>query len=572
MSGQKPFYAAAGAALRVGFYNGDSLFSPGRPVWSKRVVEDLYHRFVEPPRLEGESFPEMVERKLRGAPDETIQLLAELLFLHLLAPSNMGMLSKKVLLLRVLGVASEPIAFPDKLEAALGGGFANVGRAYVAYRDRQINWLVRVLRAWKELLTRSKQKALENPWAFRDIADSVPILSAYSQRNALLHLAFPTTFEPIVSRTHKQQIVDAFADEIPERSGDVDRDLLILRRHLEAEHKGPVDFYSGDLVKLWRPSKAEPEEEEESTEADLGELPDLVGELAQELFLDGAWLAETVDLLREKKQLVLYGPPGTGKTYLAQRLARFLTTSSGGECQLVQFHPSYSYEDFFEGIRPRLDTDTATVAFALRPGPLKLLARQAAAHPDRTYVLVIDEINRANLAAVFGELYFLLEYRDHGVRLQYSPDEEFRLPANLYLIGTMNTADRSIAHVDAAMRRRFAWQGLFPGESPLEEMLRGWLATHGVPEDRADLLNELNARIGDRDIAVGPSYLMTHKAATEAGLARVWKHHIMPLLADYHTDDGIDLEARYGIDALRAKNRSQAKTTGPVEETGDIPT
>lgn len=169
------------------------------------------------------------------------------------------------------------------------------------------------------------------------------------------------------------------------------------------------------------------------------------------------WLSEVRDLLWDERQLIFYGPPGTGKTYLAQELAEFL---GGGpeQVKLVQFHPSYAYEDFFEGFRPREDPDTHEVAFRLTPGPLRELADLAGREGNRhiPYFLIIDEINRANLAKVFGELYFLLEYRKKSVRLTYS-GEDFALPRNLFIIGTMNTADRSIALVDAAMRRRFAF-------------------------------------------------------------------------------------------------------------------
>ena len=121
---------------------------------------------------------------------------------------------------------------------------------------------------------------------------------------------------------------------------------------------------------------------------------------------------------------------------------------------LVQFHPSTSYEDFFEGFRPLPATDGG-IAYALQDGPLRLMAAAAEADPSHPYVLVIDEINRAQLQKVLGGLFFLLEYRDRQVRPLYRPDEPFSLPANLWLIGTMNTADRSIALVDAALRRRF---------------------------------------------------------------------------------------------------------------------
>ncbi|TDQ54406.1 hypothetical protein [Actinorugispora endophytica] len=252
---ERPIHAATRALVKAGFAGDGSLFTPERAVWTAAVADDLRLRFVDPPRLEKESFTETVERKLHGAPTETVQLLGELLFLHLLAPSNVGAPAKKALLSRVLAAAAEPIPVPSGLDSALGDGFANVGRAYVAYRDRQIGWLVRLVQAWKALPPDSRRQALDDPWTFRGIVDSIPVMTAYSQRNALLHLTFPAVFEAIVSRTHKQQIVDAFADEPTERSGDVDRDLLALRHHLEAARGGPVDFYHGDLTARWRPVK-----------------------------------------------------------------------------------------------------------------------------------------------------------------------------------------------------------------------------------------------------------------------------------------------------------------------------
>ncbi len=295
----------------------------------------------------------------------------------------------------------------------------------------------------------------------------------------------------------------------------------------------------------------------------LAGLPEPTEELAGELLVDAAWLAETIDLLEEKKQLVLYGPPGTGKTYLAQEIARFLTDQTNGIHRLVQFHPSYAYEDFVEGFRPGLGAD-GTFRFSKEYGPLRRLVDDAAANPSGAYVLVIDEINRANLAKVFGELYFLLEYRNRTIELQYSAGEEFRLPPNVFLIGTMNTADRSIALVDAAMRRRFAWQGLFPGEPPMADMLRRWLARNDLPARVADLLDALNAAIGDRDASVGPSYLMNSRVATEAGLARIWRTQILPLMEERHLGEHADVAAyvqgRYGLTTLL--------TTLPTDEPG----
>ena len=176
-----------------------------------------------------------------------------------------------------------------------------------------------------------------------------------------------------------------------------------------------------------------------------------IAELADELLIDAAHLRRIRRLLEDKRQVILQGPPGTGKTYVAQKLAACL---AGAEqrVRLVQFHPSYAYEDFVQGFRPTLVNEQP--GFKLRDGPLLDMAERARGEPDALHFLVIDEINRGNLAKVFGELYFLLEYRDREMQLQYS-DKAFALPKNLYVIGTMNTADRSIALVDLALRRRF---------------------------------------------------------------------------------------------------------------------
>ncbi|MCP3767655.1 DUF4357 domain-containing protein [Streptomyces sp. MAR25Y5] len=282
------------------------------------------------------------------------------------------------------------------------------------------------------------------------------------------------------------------------------------------------------------------------------ELPEPTDELTAELLVHRTeWLREVRDLLWDERQLVLYGPPGTGKTYLALKLAEFL---GGGpeQVKLVQFHPSYSYEDFFEGFRPQEDPETREVAFRLTAGPLRELADLASREGNRhiPHFLIIDEINRANLAKVFGELYFLLEYRNKSVRLTYSGDD-FALPPNLFVIGTMNTADRSIALVDAAMRRRFAFVELSPGVEPTSGLLRRWLEREGKDSEPADLLDALNTRIDDPDFRIGPSYLMKKGVYREGGLERTWRTKILPLLEEHHYGEGVDVEKRYGLAALR---------------------
>ncbi|WP_063628066.1 DUF4357 domain-containing protein [Actinospica robiniae] len=281
-------------------------------------------------------------------------------------------------------------------------------------------------------------------------------------------------------------------------------------------------------------------------------LPEPDAELADELLIPRDWLQEVRDLLWDDKQIVLYGPPGTGKTYLAQHLAEYLSGRDPQRVKLVQFHPSYSYEDFFEGFRPREDPKTGNVAFRITAGPLRELAELAAREGNRhiPHFLIIDELNRANLAKVFGELYFLLEYRKRTVRLTYSGDD-FGLPPNLFIIGTMNTADRSIALVDTAMRRRFAFIELSPAEEPTKGLLHRWLARKGREPEPALLLDALNARIDDPDFKIGPSYLMKPGVYRDGGLERTWRTKILPLLEEHHYGEGIGIDRRYGLAALR---------------------
>ncbi|MFE9426192.1 McrB family protein [Kitasatospora sp. NPDC006697] len=324
-------------------------------------------------------------------------------------------------------------------------------------------------------------------------------------------------------------------------------------------------------------------------------LPDVTGELAADLMTDGAWLQECVELLRDRPQMIFYGPPGTGKTHIAQGLADHLTGGRPENTQLVQFHPAYSYEDFFEGYRPRLvrgsadrssakteasEPSAAGLAFDLVRGPLRRLADAARQHPAQVYVLIIDEINRGNLSKVFGELYFLLEYRKKAVRLLYGSEEgsSFDLPSNLVILGTMNTSDRSIALMDSAMRRRFFFQELHPDAPPTNTLLEKWLESKDLPQDSARILRELNGAIAespsaDRDFRIGPSYLM-REAVHESpkGLERVWRTQILPLLAEYHWGDRTDISATYGLDVLRQRlglPTMQVDPIGPLESDED---
>lgn len=275
-------------------------------------------------------------------------------------------------------------------------------------------------------------------------------------------------------------------------------------------------------------------------------------DLAEELHLPLDFLQSIETLLREKKQVIFQGPPGTGKTYVARELARHLG-GNAERCQLVQFHPSYSYEDFVRGYRPTLYGREAR--FELKDGPFVRIARRAKNDPNGTYFLVIDEINRGNLAKVFGELYFLLEYREVGMELMYHEQGEpaFTMPENLCIVGTMNTADRSIALVDLALRRRFSFVDFSTSEEPVKGLLRRWLMANGLGgmDWVADVVERANAMLDDHHAAIGPSYFMRPNL-DDAAVERIWRHDVLPYVEE-HLFGQRDRLREFALDKLRGR-------------------
>lgn len=279
---------------------------------------------------------------------------------------------------------------------------------------------------------------------------------------------------------------------------------------------------------------------------ELGDEP----ALAESLCVPLDWLRDVLWLIEDKKAVVFYGPPGTGKTFIAQRIAEFIQPD-GDLRSLVQMHPSYGYEEFFEGFRPDIDSD-GQMRLKKTDGPLKKLVKTANERDDRA-VLILDEMNRGNLPRVFGELYFLLEYREKHAPLMYSPGESFSLPDDFTIIGTMNTADRSVALLDQALRRRFHFVPLFPGAAPVDGMLRRYLRSHyrGSMDWVADMLAAANAKL-DRNVAVGPSHFM-RRDLDEGKVRRIWDHTVMPTIEEFYFGQETQLE-QFSFENLRPRN------------------
>ena len=276
-------------------------------------------------------------------------------------------------------------------------------------------------------------------------------------------------------------------------------------------------------------------------------MNELLNRLARTLLVPEWWLAEVVGQITQSKQVIFYGPPGTGKTFIAKAIADYLAPRENTE--LIQFHPSFSYEDFFEGFRPA-EKSNGTVSLEKVDGPLKRIAAAARANPEKNYVLIIDEINRGNLAKVFGELYYLLEYRDEEISLMYSKTEKFSLPKNLIFIGTMNTADRSIALVDSAIRRRFKFIHLDPTSEPCSQILPKWLEANRLPFVAGAMLENLNNALARYEFSVGPAYFMKDKNQTREDLQLIWKYSIEPLLEEYFYGEWAEKNSEFSFDKI----------------------
>ena len=385
-----------------------------------------------------------------------------------------------------------------------------------------LRFLLRLLERWKA--EPDRRELATDPWKFVDWLDEK--MSEYPNRpmrHALLYLLYPNYLEPLGS-SDKERIVKALKDRVPRAFERRDQTIFEIRNVLEQKY-GRFDFHDEKIQHLW-------------TDVPIGR------ESATPL------------------NVILYGPPGTGKTYAtAHRCvaicdgetkpatehtrSRYKELANSGRVEFITFHESYGYEEFVEGLRPQTGSDAG---FRLEPskGVLKRIAERARAS-EEPHVLIIDEINRANVSKVMGELITLLEEdkragapNEVSVTLPHSP-EPFTLPANLHILGTMNTADRSIALLDTALRRRFQFEELSPDPDLLED------AGEATGVDLPGVLGAMNERLEwllDRDHLIGHAWFMT--ARTKADVDDAMRRKIIPLLAEYFYEDGAKVRAVLG--------------------------
>lgn len=552
-------------------------------VWTAANIGSVYHNVVETPLLEKDrSFTDKLKEQLSGEP-ALVRLGAEAMVVYYLFAWHgaVGARRKRQLINEILGWADESLPEDGEVWRALGeNGIGHPGQYFLYRPDTQLGFLMDLARRLKEKDETERREIVSGPWKFQEFADAGLNDGATGMRHILLHLLYPESFERISSGEHKHAIISTYSGLLADQDLSGDRALLAIRERLQDLLGLPpekVDFYEPPLYGTWGTGSA-----------------------------DGSDLVGALEL---KKQVVLFGPPGTSKTFEAKELAEQIIRRQAlkrwgpvayfekqarirdvidTHVERRQLHPAYSYEEFIRGQRLK---DGGQVEY--EDGDLLRLIKNIEDEevPEGElklpWVLILDELNRADLSRVFGEAFSVLEDREADVTLSGgaagSPARKIRMPADLYVIGTMNLIDQSLEQIDFALRRRFLWHPSRFDPDRLRRVLEElWQETAPAKRfpwsriqadmatfvDRATALNTeiRSSKLLGRDYEIGHTYFFdivnllagsermdmtnpsqflwnTRRQALTPGAVRdLWRMSLEPLLAQYL--QGIDWDQR----------------------------
>ncbi|MCZ0943402.1 MAG: AAA family ATPase [Gammaproteobacteria bacterium] len=533
-----------------------SLFTD-QALWTRKNFDELYKLYVDNPDESEGKFLEKLKRQLDpGSPDAKC-LWAEMAWVYQLTqgPESLKPATKRDRIARIWGWSGRVLPESHELlsDSVLGAGRVRTGVGWNTDAWLGYVFFVDAMRNWFSQRENERQQLLREPWKLMSWLDATEYAAKRMFRHALLFLLFPDDFEPTVSTKDKVSIVNGLRprhDFDTSNAGAIDRALREIRKGLEEEHPG-FSFYSSPIKERWKGGTPNP-----TPAPKPGSSPKptyTADDVHKDVFVPRDDFDRFLKSIQSRKNLILQGPPGTGKTFVARRIARRLIKSEdSSRIEMVQFHQSYAYEDFVQGYRP---TDNG--GFELKDGVFHRFS-QLARKSKAPHVFLIDEINRGNLSRIFGELLMLIEADkrsdEYAIALTYS-DRLFHVPANVYILGMMNTADRSLAVVDYALRRRFAFETLKPafatdyGREQFKRNLEAKGATPGLIARISDRIGQLNKKISN-DKELGEGFQIGHSyfvPSDDDKPSDDWYRHIVdtqiaPLLREYWFDSPKDVE------------------------------
>ena len=543
-------FAAAEKFKKQALIDGESILDVGhQKIWIPENFDPLIKHYVNNPLIDdARNMVTKLGQQLKPCPAESVALFAEIYWIVLLGPTNLRASKKRERVRNVWNMTSTPIStLPSDysnspfLNEPVLSGLGSAGPGFNMYQWKELQFAVVAFKNLMEMDVDVRSLLLVEPWAFAEWLDHFDEANGRQFYHCLCHLMFPNEFERIFSEKDKAKLARSSMLGISPSSlkdrPSRDQALFTARQALEtAKGSLEVDFYKDPPILVRSKILKRPK-----TAANLFDLTvDSPSDAAEEP-LDESEDAESVpfsDWIPINR--IYFGPPGTGKTYEMSKL-RSERFDDGEQIEFLSFHPSYSYEDFVEGFRPEPGKNGQLSDRPVK-GPFRRICEQAHANPDIRHTLFIDEINRANVAKVFGELITILEESkrcDPGVKfedfsssvtLQYSGDK-LAVPRNLDIIASMNTADRSVTAIDHALRRRFEFIECPAMPELIEPPMVGEI-------DLRKLLSAVNDRVEflrDRDHAIGHAILMNIDDIE--GLRRAFSTRIIPLLMEYFFED-----------------------------------
>ena len=532
-------------------------------LWTADGIAELVTHFVNNTKYgERDTFIGKFEKQLGPASNQAKRLAAEIYWFMQLCPIRRDMKpeSKRKNISLIWSWSEEDLPQDHQLlndEILDGIGSGNPG--YSNNFPEELMYAIRLLEALKRLDPTQRSNILSGSQEFTEWLDRLQDSDKRQFRLMILNLLWPDEFESVFSNSQRKNILVGFSRKTRKESSEmssveIDHELLALRGELQEQYNTDhLDFFQPPLLERWRKEPVKKSnngvvEPHTSTYAPIKDVP-----LNQ----------------------ILYGPPGTGKTYATTNKALeildpdFLQANSGsrdkikdrydelksdGRIEFATFHQSFSYEDFVEGLKASANQEGG-VSFSVEDGIFKRICESCRDGNQR--VLIIDEINRGNIANIFGELITLLEpsKREDAsetliATLPYSKDP-FSVPSNLYIIGTMNTADRSLVYIDTALRRRFRFVEMMPDTSLLADIEVG-----GIDIKRmVDAMNQRIELLYDREHTLGHSFFLPLiNDGTIDRLASIFRFEILPLLEEYFFEDWSRIQQVLGDSQKSAKD------------------